>query len=118
MLARIQSIRRRLDALRIALLSPSPEEIVNCLPALEEAVPSCQQLELELPDDSDPLARLEIRIALHALQSDLQIAGRLIEHGAALHQGWAMLLAAAVGGYVATGAPAPLTAAGTVSLEG
>jgi hypothetical protein len=118
MLARFESIRRRLQALRMALLSPSPEEIVNCMPALEQAIPSGPELELELPDDRDPQARLEIRIALHALQSDLQIARRLIERSAALHQGWATLLAAAVGGYVASGAPTPLTAAGTVSLEG
>jgi hypothetical protein len=118
MLARIQSTRRHMDALRIALLSPSPEEIVNCLPALEEAVSSLHQLEKELLDNNNPQARLEIRVALQALQNDLQIARRLIEHGAALYRGWANLLAAAAGGYVATGAPAPLAAVGTVSLEG
>ena len=132
MLARIQSTRRQLDAVRIALLSPSPEEIVSCLPALEEAVFSLQQLEKELLGDSNPQAvptqsatglpegqaQPEIRVALQALQNDLQIAKRLIEHGAALHQGWAKLLAAAAGGYVATGAPAPLTVPGTVSIEG
>jgi hypothetical protein len=116
-LARIQSTRRRLDALRIALLSPSPEEIVSCLPALEDAVSSLQ-LAKELLGHRNPPLQPEMRAGLQALKSDLQIARRLIERGAALHQGWAQLLAAAAGGYVATGAPAPLTAAGTVSLEG
>ena len=118
MLARVQRARWSVGALREALLTPSPEQISGCLPALEESVSALRQLERELDSERNPQTRRELRAALSALAGDLRIARRLIEHGAALYQGWANLLAAAAGGYVASGQPAPLTAPGTLSLEG
>jgi hypothetical protein len=100
-----------------ALLSPSPEEILSSLPALEQAISCLHEVEQELRDPSALAGRPELRSALKALQKDLRLAQRMTENGAALTHGWAKLLAAMAGGYVATGEPVPLQASATVSIE-
>ena len=108
----ITSARRHVEALRAALLSPSPEAIERCLPALEEAVRCLTGAEKELRDAA----------ACRALRNELRIVNRLIEHGAAFYQGWAKLLGAATAGYMPTGEAAPIArlmdGTGSVSVRG
>jgi hypothetical protein len=108
----ITSARRHVEALRTALLSPSPEEIERCLPGLEEAVRCLTGSEKEPPDAA----------ACRALRNELRIVSRLIEHGTAFCQGWAKLLGAATAGYLPTGEAAPIArlvdGPGSVSVRG
>ena len=106
--SRTHNARRQVEALRLALLTPSPEEVWLCLPGLEEAVRCLTATEQESPNTAE----------LRALKSDLRIVTRLIEHGAALHQGWARLLGAVTAGYTATGDAAPVAAFGSLSIVG
>jgi hypothetical protein len=81
----IQRVRQRLEALRLALLGPRPEDIDAALPDLEEAVHLLQTSELGQSH--------EVRRELTLLKNDLQIVARLVEHGAAFCQSWAKMLA-------------------------
>jgi hypothetical protein len=96
----IDNARTQVEALRRALLSPSPEEIERCLPALEEVMRSLSFVEKELPDDA--CGQLEM------LSKELRIVNRLIERGAAFYRGWAEMLGAAAAGYMPTGEAAPI----------
>ena len=99
----------------MALLSPSPEEIERCLPALEEAVRCLAGAEQELEHPG-------LGGELNALKNELRIVSRLIEHGAAFYQGWAKLLGAATAGYMPTGEAAPIAGlmngTGNISVRG
>jgi hypothetical protein len=117
MLARVQTARRRVAAVCAALRSPSPEEILSSLPALEQAISSLHEIEQELLESGSLSKPPELRGTLQGLKRDIRLAQRLAENGAALARGWAKLLAGAAGGYVATGEPVPLHASATVSIE-
>lgn len=143
MLGEIQRARRHVDALCLALQSPSPEEMELCLPALEEAVACLQSVEQALREQSlsprttsisstrssaraglpaptlqpTPIV-LPILHQLHSLNNELDIAQRLVIHGAAYCDTWSRMLGGAEGGYVASGDPAPLSAPGSVSVKG
>ena len=124
MLTHLQRARNNVDALRVALQSPAPEDVEASLPALEEAVNSLQELVREMQDSrkADPGAvsdeHHEFTLQLHALNSSLDVAQRLVVHGQTFCDGWAKILGGATGGYQATGNPAPLTAPATVSIKG
>ena len=161
MLGEIQRARRHVDALCLALQSPSPEEMELCLPALAEAVACLQSVEHALREQSLspgttsigaiafaghaavrgaqagvlemlPLPAVPLQLAplqtapiglpilhqLHSLNNELDIAQRLVIHGAAYCDTWSRMLGGAEGGYVASGDPAPLSAPGNVSVKG
>src|SRR5712692_10331430 len=112
----INHARTQVEALSIALLSPSPEEVGRCLPALEEAARSLTGAEKELRSGAAD------RQELQALRNELRVVNRLIECGAAYYQGWAKLLGAATAGYMPTGEAAPISprldGTGSLSLRG
>ena len=112
----INNARKHVEALRLALLTPSPEQIVRCLPGLEEAARCLAATERELPRAGPE--RLELPAELRALKNDLRAVNRLIERGAAYHQGWAKLLGLAAAGYTPTGDAAPIAASGSLSIRG
>ena len=103
-------VRQHIAGLRAALLLPTPEAIERSLPGLIEAAGL-------LREAGDRPSR-ELHNDLAAVQSDLRSVARLIDHGAALNLGWARLLGAATAGYTPSGEAAPLTAPGSISVQG
>jgi Zn-dependent oligopeptidase len=123
MLTHLQRARHNVDAIRAALQSPSPEDVNAALPQLEEAVESLQQLVRELQQNQDtPTApgdnHHEFTLQLHALNTSLDVAQRLVVHGQTFCDGWARILGSATAGYQPSGDAAPLTAPATVSIKG
>jgi hypothetical protein len=118
--ASFSRVRRNVEALRIALLSPVPRDLEGCFPALEEAVQGLSSLREEFSGGTAATPPLRLEIA--ALANDLWMVSRLIDNGAALNLGWAKLLGGMVAGYLPTGEPAPLTrlspGAQSISFEG
>lgn len=112
---RIQQARARLEALRLALLSPSPEEIGSTLAGLEEAARCLESVEQEVREGT--CASHEVRRELKFLKNDVRISARLIEHGLAFCNGWARMLGAGPS-YTQAGEAAPVEAVGTLSLRG
>ncbi len=117
----LKTARTHIERLRGALLSPSPDEIEQCLPGLVEAA-ACLGLvqqklklgEVEGLGAADP----ELGRELKALKNDLTAVRRLIEHGASFYQGWAKLLGSATAGYTPTGDAAPISFTGSLSIRG
>jgi len=121
MLSKICRARRHVEELRLGLLSPSPEDVLRCLPGLESAIDCLRSVEEELRQspNSEGRSSLAIRAELNQFKKDLNMIGRLIAHGAALHEGWARILGAAAGGYLQSGDAAPLSGSGgTLFLQG
>ncbi len=115
MRSNLKIARNRIEQLRGALLSPSPEEIERCLPGLVEAVACLGLVQQNLSGEgADP----ELSRELKTLRIELTAVSRLIEHGAAFYHGWAKLLGSATSGYTPTGDAAPISAAGTMWIRG
>lgn len=115
MLLSIKQARDRVEALRLALLGSSPEEIVEALPGLEEAVRCLEAVEQEVRQGS--CAPYEVRRELKLFQDDLRSNARLIEHGIQFCRGWANLLGAGPA-YTPAGHSAPPEQLATLSLRG
>lgn len=117
--SKIKQARDRIETLRVALLSPGPEEISAALPGLEEAALCLQSVEREVREGSG--RSHEVRRELKLLKNDLRIVARLIEHGVAFCQGWAKMLGGCPA-YTQGGESAPpeqlVGSRGTVSLRG
>ena len=108
MLAEVKSARGHLAAVRAQVLSSSPEEVEQCIPVLHEAIACLRAVE----------PRADLAKELNALRFEIGVVGRLVERSAAFYHGWAKTLAAAAAGYTATGDPAPLRVARSISVEG
>jgi len=104
------------SALRSALLSPTPDAIVECLPGLADAAQCLGAVEQELRMQG--VRHPELGRELQALKNDLGLLHRLLEHGAAFYQGLANLMSSATAGYMPSGEAAPLTASGAISIRG
>jgi hypothetical protein len=116
MLSRTKQARHRIERLRMALLSPSPEEIGAALPGLEEAALCLQTVEQELRDGA--IAPYEVRCELKMLRNDLRISSKLIEHGMAFCRGWAQMIGAGPA-YTQAGQPQTLVeSGGTLAVRG
>ena len=115
MLLRIKQARDRIEALPLALLGSSPEEILEALPGLEEAVRCLEAVEQEVRQGS--CAPYEVRRELKLFQNDLRSNARLIEHGIQFCRGWANLLGAGPA-YTPAGHSAPPEQLATLSLRG
>lgn len=115
MQASVEDARRHLDRLRLALASPSPLEIAEIFPELEQAVLSMRELEQELVGGK--AIKVGMALELSALLREIGIVRRLTDRGLELCAGWAVLLATAAGGYVASGKPAPLNPAPSLRIE-
>ncbi len=109
MLSRAKQARDRIERLRLALLSPEPEEICAALPGLEEAAACLQEVEQELRGGAD--ASAAVHRELKMLKSDLRISVRLVEQGMAFCQAWAKMLGSGPA-YTQTGRPTALTESG------
>jgi len=119
----IKTVRNHVAALRVALLSPSPEELQTFLPVLTDAAGCLGTIERELrllPDPRNTRSQDDPDLAreLKALRQDLRTVRKLVEHGAAFWQAWAKLFGAATGGYTPSGEPRPVAAAGSISVQG
>jgi hypothetical protein len=112
---KVKAARERVEALRLALLSPTPEEIAAALPGLDEAARCLETIEQEVR--AGACAPYEVRRELKLLKNDLRISARLIEHGIAFCQGCAKMLGGGPA-YTQAGGSAPLPSQGSVSLRG
>jgi hypothetical protein len=112
-LVQIKSARGHVAAVRAALQSPWPEELGRGIPRLNEAIVCLEALE----PGRDP-RKADLAQELSALRFELGVVRRLVAGGAEFYRGWARILAMAAGSYTPTGDPAPLTAPGSVSVEG
>lgn len=123
MLSQVKRARGHLAAVRAQVLASSPEEVERCIPALHEAIACLREIE-PAPDLPTPgLPTSDLRGELNALRFELGVVQRLIQRGAEFYQGWANTLAATAmgytaGSYTAGGAPAPLSAPGSLSVKG
>ena len=115
MRSKLKQARDRVEALRLALLSPEPAEIAMALPGLEDAARCLAIVEQEVRKGA--FIPYEIRRELKLLQNDLHISARLIEHGMAFSEGWAKMLGAGPA-YTQAGQSAPAPLEGTLSLRG
>jgi hypothetical protein len=111
----IKLARDRVEFLRLALLSPSPEEIGAALPGLEDAALCLGTVERELC--AGACAPYEVRRELKMLKNDLKIVARLIQHGTAFWQGWARTIGAGPA-YTPAGVRASAHSEGSLSLRG
>lgn len=112
----IHSVRTHVAALRAALRTASVDSIESALPALQEAAQLLWSLQREAAA-APGTTRAELREEIEALATDLRASQALIGHGLAFIRGWAGFLAAATAGYRPDGAPAPLAAQGSISVE-
>jgi hypothetical protein len=115
MLLRIKQARERVDGLRLALLGSSPEEILQALPGLEEAVLYLETVERELRRGG--CAPYEVRRELRLFRNDLRMNARLIAQGIEFCRGWARMLGAGPA-YTQAGCSAPPEQLATLSLRG
>jgi hypothetical protein len=111
----VKQAREKVEALRLALVSPSPEEMAAALPGLEEAALCLATVERELREGAP--ASFEVHRELKLLKNDLRISARLIEQGIAFCRGWAKLLGAGQL-YTYAGQAAPSPTEGTFSVQG
>jgi hypothetical protein len=115
MRSKIKEARDRVEALRVALVSPTAEDIAKALPGLDEAARCLETVEQEVREGG--CAPYEVRRELKLLKNDLRISARLIEHGIAFCRGWAKM-AGAGPAYTQAGQSAPFQSEGTLSLRG
>lgn len=120
MLRRVQDVRRHVNSIRHALLSPVPHPVAESVPDLELAVASLREVKAQTEHTNSLGIALEpqLRREVAALKSDLSVVAQLLEQGMRFHEEWGAFLATAASGYTATGKAATLTAGGQVSLEG
>ncbi|MGD1094499.1 MAG: hypothetical protein ABSB35_21220 [Bryobacteraceae bacterium] len=118
MLNKVRNARAQVAALRVALVGPLPDPIVQCLNGLIEAAQNLGCVEHELRSAGGQAEDPELRAEVKALKDDLRLVKGLIERGAALFQGWASLLSSATEGYRPSGEAAPLAASGCISIQG
>jgi hypothetical protein len=119
----IGNARESARHLRAALFSGSLEELEESLPALTDAAQQLRSLEKRASADPAGLANPsevhsgDLRGELMELRKALGSAAWLVENGAALQQGWARMLGAAVG-YTASGDAAPLPSTTRIQVTG
>ena len=115
MLLSIKQARDKVGALRLALLGSSPEEILEALPGLEQAVRYLETVEQEVRRGA--CAPYEVRRELKLFKDDLRSNARLIEQGVQYCRGWANMLGAGPA-YTPGGLSAPPERLATLSLRG
>jgi hypothetical protein len=115
MLSIIKHARGRIETLRLALVSPEPEEIDAALSGVEEAARCLEDVEREIRGGA--FAPYEVRRELELLKNDLLIVGRLIEHGVAFCQKWAKMLGGCPA-YTPSGETVPSRPEGTFLVRG
>ena len=114
--SRLGAVLGQVASLRLALLSPTPEKIAECVPGLVEAAEQLASIERQLRERPDGDREFEGEIKL--LKNELRLVARQIEQGAEFYRGWARLLGTAMSGYTPAGEAGPVSAAGSISLQG
>ena len=94
-------------------MTPSPEQLAECGPVLEEAAGLLASL-LDCPKSGIPLLMGE----LQELRRDLSVVAALMQQAAGYYLGWAQMLGAATSGYTNQGDAAPLVGHSQMSVEG
>ena len=115
MRSKIKVARERVEALRLALISPTTEEMGGVLPGLDDAVRCLAAIEQEIRRGA--LAPFEVRRELEILKNDLRISSSLIQHGVEFCRGWAKMIGAGPA-YTQAGTPVASSPEGTLSLQG
>jgi hypothetical protein len=115
MLLSIKQARDRIEALRLALLGSSPEEILEVLPGLEEAVRCLETVERQVREGA--CAPYEVRRELRLFKDELRGNARMIEQGIEFCRQWAGM-AGAGPAYTQGGCAAAPEQLATVSLRG
>lgn len=113
--SKVKQARSKVEALRLALLSPSPEEVAAALPGLNEAALCLTGIDQELRQGSP--AFYELRRELEMLRNELRISARLVDHGIVFWRGWAKL-AGAGPSYTPSGYAAVTPSEAMLSLQG
>jgi hypothetical protein len=94
------NLKDQLAQLREALLSPSPEAILACLPGLAEAIST------------------EPRADLRELTREIAAIRKLIQHGERMNRALARILGEQIAGYTSRGAAEAIPAVSTISIKG
>ena len=116
---RVRGARRKLRQVRQILITPSPEQLGECGPVLEEAADLLGSLLVSgMSGARGPLPGPELHEELKVLRRELTVVTALMEQAAGYYLGWAQMLGAAVGGYTNRGDVPPLTVESRLSVEG
>jgi hypothetical protein len=117
---RIRGARRKLRQVRQILMTPSPEQLGDCGPVLEEAVALLGCLmESRKSGDQIPAPKNELLMdEVQVLRRELSVVTALMQQAAGYYLGWAQMLGAATGGYNNHGEAAPVTGGSQLSVEG
>lgn len=122
-IGRVRGARRKLRQVRQILMMPSPEQLGECGPVLEEAADLLGSLlESGMSSARDPLlGPLLVPLLqeeLQVLRRELTVVTALMQQAAGYYLGWAQMLGAAIGGYTNHGDVPPLTVESRLSVEG
>lgn len=118
MRSNIHNVRQAVAALRVALLSPSPEGIASQLPALQEAAVTLERLERERQARDAEAPHAGLRDELEALATELRAPAKLIAQGLAFVRGMSRLLAPPTADYQPDGEPVPLKPPSSLLVRG
>jgi len=113
---RVRGARRKLSQVREILMIPSPEQLGECGPVLEEAAELLGSL-LESRKCGGPGIPL-LAGEVQGLRRDLMVVTALMQQAAGYYLGWAQMLGAATSGYTNHGEVPPLTVRPQFSVEG
>ena len=116
---RVRGARRKLRQVRQILMTPSPEQLGECGPVLEEAADLLGSLlEGGMSGTRGSLLVPLLREELQVLRRELTVVTALMQQAAGYYLGWAKMLGAAIGGYTNHGDVPPLVVESRLSVEG
>lgn len=127
----VRQARRKVRQVRQILLTPSPEQLGECGPVLEEAAGLLGSLlkgaiggawdppaGSELPGQLRGELHSELGDELQVLRRELSVVTALMQQAAGYYLGWAQMLGAAIGGYNNQGDVPSLAVESRISVEG
>lgn len=116
---RVRGARRKLRQVRQILMTPSPEQLGECGPVLEEAADLLGSLlEGGMSSARGSLPVPLLHEELQVLRRELTVVTALMQQAAGYYLGWAQMLGAAIGGYTNHGDVPPLVVESRLSVEG
>ncbi|HYZ87293.1 MAG TPA: hypothetical protein VE621_22960 [Bryobacteraceae bacterium] len=110
----VRDARSRLKAAKESLKHPGPESLERCCEALDSAIAVLRAVPGPVPGDTSSILQGE----LLCLRRELSAVQELMRQAAELYFGWATMLSVAAGGYNPGGEPVPVSAGGSVYVEG
>jgi hypothetical protein len=116
---RVRGARRKLRQVRQILMTPSPEQLGECGPVLEEAADLLGSLlEGGMSSARGVVLGSLLSDELQVLRRELTVVTALMHQAAGYYLGWAQMLGAAIGGYTSHGDVPPLAVESRLSVEG